>query len=778
MRAPTYRFGGFELDPAARELRRDAQRVPLPPKSFDCLAYLIAHRHRAVGRDELIAAVWGRVDISDTVVAQTMLRARKALGDSGQSSQRLVRTVPRFGYHWIAPVVEFAPGDSDAIAPARRTETDAPGMATNETPIAPPQQHGRAWRWGIAAAVPVVAAAVGIGLFAVRSHLAPPPVIADADASAVLVLPVRVTSPENEDAWVRLGAMDYLAARLRQDGMRVIPSEQALHLGGQIDASRPLDDDGARRLQRIGSVRWVIASRAERDGRGWRVRLSIFDGGRERLVEAHGENALIATSSAVGSWLRRVNPDGASNLIGPSAFDQRLQQVDAELMAGQLDAARRLVGSATTDERAEPELRVREGQIEFRSGRLDEAAALFARTLADATQLSPQVRAKALMGQGAIEIRRGQPALAQAHYTKALDVLAHSGRTDDPILSGQAYNGLGVALVQQGHVDDAVRNMSLARVTMQRAGNLIEAASVGTNLGMIEQQRRHYPQSLQEFDRAIAVFERFDVNDYMAATLMAKAVAQLEMVQPDAAASSIARANALMDSVQDRLLSVRIAFAAANVALARGRLDEVARGIAKLRSLDVPEDDMAFREVQLRLRLARGAKDQAAALATAPVAQGVPVPGTLALACAQALLASNDIASAARWLSYRDRIDVAQRGLEWDIAEGLLAQAGLEPHKAMVIANSAIARIEQAGSPDERVQAGVLKARLLRMQGQPEAAAPVLADLDAFANTDYRVAWEMLALYRALHDDAMANGAMVRVQALRGERDIAVEPAL
>ena len=327
-------------------------------------------------------------------------------------------------------------------------------------------------------------------------------------------------------------------------------------------------------------------------------------------------------------------------------------------------------------------------------------------------------------------------------------------------------------------MDDAVRNMSLARVTMQRAGNLIEAASVGTNLGMIEQQRRHYPQSLQEFDSAIAVFERFDVNDYMAATLMAKAVAQLEMVQPDAAASSIARANALMDSVQDRLLSVRIAFAAANVALARGRLDEVARGIAKLRSLDVPEDDMAFREVQLRLRLARGAKDQAAALAKTPVAQGVPVPGTLALACAQALLASNDIASAARWLSYRDRIDVAQRGLEWDIAEGLLAQAGLETHKAMVIANSAIARIEQAGSPDERVQAGVLKARLLRMQGQPEAAAPVLADLDAFANTDYRVAWEMLALYRELHDEAMANGATVRVQALRGERDIAVEPAL
>ncbi|HEY5782074.1 MAG TPA: winged helix-turn-helix domain-containing protein, partial [Lysobacter sp.] len=83
MRLPKYRFGPFELDAASRELSRDGERVALPPKSFECLAYLIAHRDRAVGRDELIAAVWGRVEVSDAVVAQTLLRARKALDDTG-----------------------------------------------------------------------------------------------------------------------------------------------------------------------------------------------------------------------------------------------------------------------------------------------------------------------------------------------------------------------------------------------------------------------------------------------------------------------------------------------------------------------------------------------------------------------------------------------------------------------------------------------------------------------------------------------------------------------
>ncbi|MDR0184056.1 winged helix-turn-helix domain-containing protein [Lysobacter arvi] len=775
MRLTKYRFGGFELDPAARELRRDGERVALPPKSFDCLAYLIAHRDRAVGRDELIAAVWGRVDISDTVVAQTMLRARKALGDPGDSTQRFVRTVPRFGYHWVEPVDEIATRFAEPI------ETVAPTPAASALHSPAPARTSFQWRRAavIACAFGAVAAAV-LGAWPwlplqVRPLSARPAKMAGHESRAVLVLPVRVAASQEDDAWVRLGAMDYLANRLRHGGLRAVPSEQALHLGRPADTARPLDATRARELQRLGDARWVLAPQADRDGRGWRVRLSVFEGERERVVEARGSSVLTATAAAADSWLRRVRPDRVSTDVGPSRLDQRLQQIDAELLAGQLDAARRLMASATPDERADAAVRVREGQIEFRSGHLDKASALFERTLADTTA-SPEVRAKALMGQGAIEIRRGQPARAQAHYADALDVVQRLAQSDDPTLLGNAYNGLGVALVQQGRMDEAVRDMGLARVAMQRSGNLIEAASVGTNLGLIELQRRHYPQALQEFDRAIAVFERFGVNDYLAAALMAKADAQLDMVQPDAAAASIARA--AIEPIGDRQLTARIASITARIALARGRLHEAARQIDRLGVLEVPSDDLTLRELQLRLQLARGATEAATAIALAPVAMTARVPGSLALAASQALLAAGDDATTARWLAYRERIDAAQRGLDWDIAEGLFAQSRARVQAAMSLADAASARVEEGGSPAERVQAGVFKARLLRMQGRPEAAATVLADLDAFATFDYRVAWEALAVYRALHDEAMANDALARVQALRGERDIAQVPAL
>jgi len=769
MRFTKYRFGGFELDAAARELRRDGERVALPPKSFDCLAYLIAHRDRAVGRDELIAAVWGRVDISDTVVAQTMLRARKALGDPGESAQRFVRTVPRFGYHWIEPVEEIEGRTAEATAPA----TPAPLPAAAPPPV--PRRMSRRMITLCVAGVVAIAAIAGMAMWKFSPAPAPAPGVAKNAGTTVLVLPVRVAAAQEDDAWVRLGAMDYLANRLRHGGLRAVPSEQALHLGTQSDTARPLDAARARQLQELGGVRWVLAPQATRDGRGWRVRLAVFEGGREQVVEAHGASVLTAAAGAADSWLRRVRPDRVHSDVGPTRFDQRLQQIDAELLAGQLDAARRLIESATPEERADPALRVREGQIEFRTGHLDLAAALFERTLADA-RLPPDVRAKALMGQGAIDIRRGEPARAQSHYAKALEVVQRMGDTGDPTLPGNAYNGLGVALVQQGRIDEAVRDMGLARVAMQRSGNLIEAASVGTNLGLIELQRRHYPQALQEFDQAIAVFERFGVTDYLAATLMAKANAQLDMVQPDAAAASIARASS--DALGDRQLSARIAVTSAKAALARGRLRDAARQIDRLRTFEVPDDDVSLRELQLRLHLARGAMDAAAAVALAPVATTARVPGSLALAATQALLAVQDEAAAARWIAYRDRIDAAQRSLDWDIADGLLAQSRARIDTALSLAATMAARVEGAGSPAERVQAGVFKARLLRMQGQPEAAAPVLADLDAFASTDYRVAWETLAVYRALHDEAMADDALARVQALRGERDIALVPAL
>src|SRR6478752_6855208 len=128
-----YRFGRFRLNPQARELFDGALRVNLPLSTIDSLIHLIEHRDRPVGRDELAAAVWGRVDVSEVSLSHAIMRLRKLLGDNG-NDQRVIRTVPRLGYRWVMDgTVE---SDEDVEAPPV-----APELSVDEAPVAPRKHH-------------------------------------------------------------------------------------------------------------------------------------------------------------------------------------------------------------------------------------------------------------------------------------------------------------------------------------------------------------------------------------------------------------------------------------------------------------------------------------------------------------------------------------------------------------------------------------------------------------------------------------------------------------
>src|SRR5690554_7543625 len=65
-----YRFSDYLLDCNARELRLRGSAVPMPARVLECLQYLIEHRDRAVGRDELTMAVFARDNVSDAQLSQ------------------------------------------------------------------------------------------------------------------------------------------------------------------------------------------------------------------------------------------------------------------------------------------------------------------------------------------------------------------------------------------------------------------------------------------------------------------------------------------------------------------------------------------------------------------------------------------------------------------------------------------------------------------------------------------------------------------------------------
>src|SRR6266576_2630328 len=101
----TRRFGVFELDLRAGELRRSGSKVKLQEQPFQVLAELLDRPGQVVTREELRNRLWPAdtyVDFDHSLNA-AIRRLRDALGDSAENP-RFVETVARRGYRFVAPV--------------------------------------------------------------------------------------------------------------------------------------------------------------------------------------------------------------------------------------------------------------------------------------------------------------------------------------------------------------------------------------------------------------------------------------------------------------------------------------------------------------------------------------------------------------------------------------------------------------------------------------------------------------------------------------------------
>jgi eukaryotic-like serine/threonine-protein kinase len=178
----SFSFHDVTLDVSVERLTRGADEIKLRPKSFQVLRYLTERSGRLVTREELLAAIWPDVAVTDESLTKCIADIRKALRDD---SQQVIRTVARRGYVFTAPVTR--------VLDARRLmdrEHDAALVAvplpaqTREQQIAggvsvTPRTPRSVWMW--AAAVTAVGLATGITLMVFRhggaEHLTAPATI-------------------------------------------------------------------------------------------------------------------------------------------------------------------------------------------------------------------------------------------------------------------------------------------------------------------------------------------------------------------------------------------------------------------------------------------------------------------------------------------------------------------------------------------------------------------------------------------------------------------------
>lgn len=124
---PVVRFGLFELDVRARELRKRGVKIRVPDQPFQILELLLEHPGKVITREELRERLWSSetfVDF-DLSLNSAVRKLREALGDSAEHST-CIETLPRRGYRFIASVEQ--PPAADVITPATESPPSRLGV--------------------------------------------------------------------------------------------------------------------------------------------------------------------------------------------------------------------------------------------------------------------------------------------------------------------------------------------------------------------------------------------------------------------------------------------------------------------------------------------------------------------------------------------------------------------------------------------------------------------------------------------------------------------------
>ena len=211
------RFGVFEVDLKACELRKHGFRMKLAEQPFQVLALLLERPGEIVTREELRARLWQGdtfVDF-DHGLNNAVMRVREVLLDSSDHP-RYIETIPRRGYRFVAPVEE---SHAQAAAHDREHLPSAPSLLESEPALEPAISTRRAsqpwWtarRGGLAAVAFVLAA--GLLAILLRTNRNATNRANAARSTSLVVLPLENLSEEKDQDYFADGMTDELIANL------------------------------------------------------------------------------------------------------------------------------------------------------------------------------------------------------------------------------------------------------------------------------------------------------------------------------------------------------------------------------------------------------------------------------------------------------------------------------------------------------------------------------------------------------------------------------------
>jgi TolB-like protein/DNA-binding winged helix-turn-helix (wHTH) protein/Tfp pilus assembly protein PilF len=326
-------FKTFRLDTENHLLWRNGDRVPVAPKGFDVLAYLVDHAGRVVTQEEILEALWSETYVNPEVFRKYIQEIRKALGDRPDKPE-FIETLPKRGYRFVAPVIdesEVEPGDSPTSLPTEEHATEETVRA-EAVPLELARSSGKRMLWKLALIlVPAVVAAAAIGAYFRPGRSAVN--ASSLNKASIAVLPFADMSPAKDQEYFSDGLSEQLINDLAKvSGLKVVARSSAFQFKGKNEDVR----DVGRKL----GVANVLEGSVHREGNHVRITAELtkaddgfqlwsqtYDREINHIFAAQDEIARAVTGALQVKLLSSNRPEVSpvSRSISPEAYQAYLQ---------------------------------------------------------------------------------------------------------------------------------------------------------------------------------------------------------------------------------------------------------------------------------------------------------------------------------------------------------------------------------------------------------------------------------------------------------------------
>jgi len=247
-----YEFGAYRLDATAQVLtaKGDGRSIPLTPRVYDTLLFLVEHPNELLDKRLLMSAVWPNLIVEENNLDQNISTLRQTLGER-RGENRYITTVRGRGYRFVAPV-SVAP-----VPVAQPASVEPAGVSL------PPRRGPRT----VAGTVALLGLAVAAMVFwATRGPEAPATPVA---SSKLAVLPFRPLTVADRSESLELGMTETLITGLTGEGLAVQPLSAVRRFNA-------VDQDALLAGRELG-VTAVLEGYIQRDGDRLRVSARLLN---------------------------------------------------------------------------------------------------------------------------------------------------------------------------------------------------------------------------------------------------------------------------------------------------------------------------------------------------------------------------------------------------------------------------------------------------------------------------------------------------------------------